>query len=366
MNNRQRFHAAMSFQPVDRPCQVEQGFWPETFQRWRAEGLPAGVCYPELFGRSPENDMFGYFDIAKWAYLRAEQYFLPGFPEETLEENERFRTFRSSRGVVLRELKTGVSMPEFIAYPIRDRASYLELRERLIGSPNLRLPADWSETAAYFRRQERDIVGVHMDGFFGYPRELMGVERLLLTFYDDPDLIQMIITDRLRANLELYAPMIEAARPDFAFIWEDMSYKNGPLISPAMFRRFLLPAYKELTAFLRRMGIDIIFVDSDGNTERLIPLWLEGGVTGTLPYEVRAGMDVTSVRRRYPRMQILGGIEKHCLEADTGRIDAELNRVLPGMQAAGGYIASLDHWVHSEISLENFQYYVDRVRSYRP
>ena len=365
MNNRQRFQAAMKFQPVDRPCHVEHGFWKETYQRWQREGLPSNVAYPELFFRSPANDLFGYFDIAKFAYIQAEQYFLPAFSEYTLEETERYRIYRNGRGVILKEMKENVSMPHFLDYPIKDRADYLDLRQRLLGSPEQRFPADWEASAAYFRRQECEIVGVHMEGFFGYPRELMGLERLLLTFYDDPELIHQIISDHLHAILELYPRAIEAARPDFAFIWEDMSYKNGPLISPAMFRRFLLPAYQELTAFLKRMGIRVILVDSDGNLERLIPLWLEGGVTGLLPFEVRAGMDVSSVRNRYPSLQIIGGIEKHRLEGDQADIDLELERVLPFMQTAGGYAASLDHWVHDQISLENFTYYVDKVHTFR-
>ncbi|MGE5221743.1 MAG: uroporphyrinogen decarboxylase family protein [Omnitrophica WOR_2 bacterium] len=364
MNNRQRFHAACNFQPLDRPCQIEQGFWEQTYQRWQAEGLPEQVAYPELFGRTPENDLFGYFDVGKFAYARMEQYFIPEFPEETLDETARYRIFRTARGVTLREMKDSVSMPEFIDYPIKDRHDYLALRERLLGSPDRRFPADWEAIVADYRNQERDIVCTHMDGFFGYPRELMGVERLLFTYYDDPDLIHMIIQDRLQANIQLYSGVIEAVRPDFAFIWEDMSYKNGPLISPKMFRRFMLPAYQELTAFLRRMGVKIILVDSDGNTEQLIPLWLEGGVSGFLPFEVRAGMDVISVRQRYPHIQIMGGIEKHCLERDPASIDAELTRVLPPMQSSGGYIVSLDHWVHSEIPLQNFRYYVDRVRRF--
>ncbi len=364
MNNRQRFHAAMHFQPVDRICHVEQGFWEQTYRRWQSEGLPPGVAYPELFGRSPENDLFAHFDIAKFAYVRLEQYYLPAFVEETIEVTGRYRLYCNSRGVTLREMKDNVSMPQFVSYPIKTLPDYLELRERLVGSADARFPVNWDQDAAYFRQQERDIVGVHIDGFFGYPRELMGVENLLFAFYDDPELVSRMIADHLNLVRSLYERVIEEVRPDFAFIWEDMSYKNGPLISPALFRRFLLPAYQELTAFLRHMGIRIILVDSDGNIEQLIPLWLEGGVTGLLPFEVRAGNDVTSVRKRYPNLQIMGGIEKHCLEHGKAHIDDELERVLPFMQASGGYIASLDHWVHSEIPLGNFKYYGDSITSF--
>ncbi len=139
-----------------------------------------------------------------------------------------------------------------------------------------------------------------MDGFFGYPRELLGVKNLLTLFYDDPALMHRIIGDHLELLLALYEPVIRDLRPDFAFIWEDMCYKNGPLISPHTFREFMLPAYQTLTRFLKQMGVKIIIVDSDGNVDKLIPLWLEGGVTGLLPFEVKAGGDVLKVRKQYP------------------------------------------------------------------
>ena len=164
--------------------------------------------------------------------------------------------------------------------------------------------------------------------------------------------------------MTLYEPAIRDLRPDFAFIWEDMCYKNGPLIAPRTFRAFLLPAYQKLTRFLKQMGVKNIIVDSDGNVEKLIPLWLEGGVTGLLPFEVKAGGDVLKIRKQYPQLQIIGGVEKHCLEHGRTEIDAELARVLPGMLAQGGYGVALDHWVHDAIPLENFRYYVERVKDW--
>jgi uroporphyrinogen decarboxylase len=65
------------------------------------------------------------------------------------------------------------------------------------------------------------------------------------------------------------------------FFWEDMCYRGGPLISPAMFREFMLPRYKRITELARSLGIDVIFVDSDGDVSELIPLWLESGISRT-------------------------------------------------------------------------------------
>jgi uroporphyrinogen-III decarboxylase len=70
------------------------------------------------------------------------------------------------------------------------------------------------------------------------------------------------------------------------------------------------------------------------------------------------------VRKKYPHLQIIGGVEKHCLEHGQAAIDAELNRVLPEMLAQGGYCVALDHWVHNDIALENFAYYVEQVKKF--
>jgi len=364
MNNRERFLAAMDFRQTDRPCHLEYGFWNETYARWRKEGLPADVVLPDLFFQSPSNDLFGYFDVAKIAYVVVEQYYIPAFPEETLSLTSDERLFRNSRGVLLRERLSNVSMPQFLEYPIKNREDYETHRERLTSSPEKRYRADWAEQMRLISGQDRDIVATHMDGFFGYPRELLGVENLLTMFYDDPALMHTIIDDHLELLLVLYEPVIRDLRPDFAFIWEDMCYKNGPLISPRTFREFMLPAYQALTRFLKQMGVKNIIVDSDGSVDKLIPLWLEGGVTGLLPFEVKAGGEVLKVRKQYPHLQIIGGIEKHCLEHGRPEINAELERVLPRMLAHGGYGVSLDHWVHDEISLDNFQYYADQVRKF--
>ena len=58
-----------------------------------------------------------------------------------------------------------------------------------------------------------------------------------------------------------------------------------------------MPAYKLVTGFLRDHGVNIIMVDSDGFNDPLLPLWLEGGITGMYPWEVAAGEDVPQLAR---------------------------------------------------------------------
>ncbi len=81
---------------------------------------------------------------------------------------------------------------------------------------------------------------------------------------------------------EVYHPLLSKIKPDCFLIWEDMCYKTGPLISPEIFKEFMLPAYKKFTALLKGNGVDIIIVDTDGNCWELIPVFIEGGDTQRL------------------------------------------------------------------------------------
>ncbi len=124
--------------------------------------------------------------------------------------------------------------------------------------------------------------------------------------------------------IKVWEKALVEAKPDFFRIWEDMAYKSGPLISPRMFREFMLEPYKKLTGFIRDCGCKNILVDCDGNLTELIPLFVEGGVTGFYPFECMSGMDVVQIRKNFPKLQMMGGINKRMLAKGKKEIDAEL------------------------------------------
>jgi uroporphyrinogen decarboxylase len=141
-----------------------------------------------------------------------------------------------------------------------------------------------------------------------------------------------------------------------------MAYKTASLISPAMFREFMLPRYKRLAQFAQSFGVDVAFVDTDGYVDELIPLFLEAGIRGMYPMEVNSGMDVAQLRRKYGRdLLMTGGIDKRALAAGPEAIEAELARCIP-VALDGGYIPMVDHSLPPDISYANFQYYWRRKK----
>jgi hypothetical protein len=96
-------------------------------------------------------------------------------------------------------------------------------------------------------------------------------------------------------------------------------------------------------------------VDCDGKIDELVPAWVKAGVTGLFPIE--AVNDIVAMRGEYPRLQLLGGVDKRPLIAgDRAAIDRELARIAP-LVGQGGYIPHIDHSVPEDIGWESFAYY---------
>ncbi len=81
------------------------------------------------------------------------------------------------------------------------------------------------------------------------------------------------------------------------------------------------------------------------------------GLTGMNPFEVQAGMDIVKIRKKYPKFQIMGGLDKRKIALGKKEIDNELEKKIPFMLRQGGYIPVADHLIPPDVSWDNFVYY---------
>jgi len=167
----------------------------------------------------------------------------------------------------------------------------------------------------------------------------------------------------LYLETEVIKRVLKDIRVDLALFWEDMCYKTGPLISPAMVRKFMVPRYKKLTDLLHSYGVDVIFLDSDGNLNELIPLWLESGINFVWPVEVAAHNDAVALRKKYGKDLIMGGtIDKRALIKGKKAIREEVMSKVPFLLEQGGYFPAVDHEVPTDVTFENYCYYINTMR----
>jgi hypothetical protein len=136
-----------------------------------------------------------------------------------------------------------------------------------------------------------------------------------------------------------------------------MCYNRGPLISPRLFRELMVPRYRRITDALRTRGIEINILDCDGRINELVPGWLDAGINCMFPLEV-AHTDAYALRREFPSVLLLGGVDKLALIAGRHAIDTEMSRLRP-LVDQGRYIPCVDHRVPPDVSYGNYRYYLE-------
>ena len=260
-------------------------------------------------------------------------------------------------------------MPEFLGWPVSTPADWQRLKPRFNPATAERWGGAWKTQVARCKDGASPVrwYGIVADYFggpslFGFVRMLLGDEAVLFAFYDYPKMVHDMMETMTEFTLAMLSRTLRDVCPNEVQFWEDMCYRGGPLISPELVREFMVPCYRRITASVRSMGIDSIWLDCDGNVEKLLPLWLDAGITGIFPMEQAAGNDLRLYRQIYGRMlRMSGGIDKRALASGPAAIDAELAAKLP-LAEGGGYIPTLDHAIPPNVSYSNFMYYWKRKK----
>lgn len=339
------------------------GFWNETISRWHKEGLPAERTPWEFFdldqfmGRVPEESPLSHYTSNRVTQIP----YWPPFEAITIEETDTYIIRKEGDGITKKQLKYSTSMPQFLDFPVKTKKDWENIKWRL--DPNLEdRYRDIKEISS-----ELDIINglipFMICGGYGFPRNLLGEVNLSYIYYDDPDFMHEIMNYWVYFYSGIADKLCPIVDFDYVYLWEDMAYKTGPLISPSLFRKFILPYYKELISYLKeKHRLDIFLIDSDGNNFPLLPLFLEAGINIFIPCEVNAGMEPFLIRNKFPNLALLGGVNKQTLSKGKEKIREEVLEEVPKMLENGGYFPSVDHLVPPDVSFEDFCYYVELLR----
>ena len=362
MTNKERYINTALCKPVDRlPFTIHFGPWRETLEEWRKKD-------PDLDGASwfngPVGNEFGY-DLNNYGIAgKVAHLYYPGFKTEIIEDNGRTVIRRDDLGQIVESMKDHSTIPKILKSAVETREDWEKIKkEQLDPDDPGRFAENWKEIAEEVNKMDRPIqIGCYPCGLFGTLRDLMGVEGCLIAFYDDPELVHDIMDYLTDFWLALYEKICKDVKVDILHIWEDMSGKQGSLISPDMIREFMIPNYRKFRKFADDHGIPLFVVDTDGDCEQLVKIFSEeAGLNLMMPMEVQAGMDVVEMRRKYPNFALEGGINKNELSKGKEAIDKELDRITP-LLSGTGYIPMLDHLIPPEVSWENYCYYVFELK----
>jgi uroporphyrinogen decarboxylase len=380
MTNRQRVLAVLRYQPYDRLPIVHFGYWGETLQKWAREGH---ITEEEARGWGDGNPVDAVlnarlgFDFDYYSTFHPALNLYPAFESKVVRELPGGkRHVLNADGVIVLDDPDAAGIAPEIETLLKDRAAWKEhyqwryqWKEERVTRAKVRvndqmLPFDQGGLE-FLKTAERDYpYGLYCGSLFGQIRNVLGVEGSAFLLVDDEPLFDEII--QTVGDLSYRAveyTLASGAVFDFAHFWEDICFKNGPLISPAVFEEKVGPQYKRITDLVGRHGLDIVSLDCDGWIDALIPAWFANGVNTMFPIEVGTwNASIAPWREKFGRgLRGVGGMNKTVFARDRAAVDAEIERLKP-LVALGGFIPCPDHRIAPDAKWDLVRYYCDRMR----
>jgi uroporphyrinogen decarboxylase len=180
------------------------------------------------------------------------------------------------------------------------------------------------------------IFGTHIGPFTaGYMA--MGFERFFVRLVDDPGFVQRLLDVRTAWCIAMYQRAVRLGA-EVLVLGDDAGHGAGPMISPRMWRKFILPYHRRIVDAL---DVPVIW-HSDGNIEALLPMAIEAGFAGIHGLDPLAGTDLARIKREYSQgLALVGNVDIRVLFGDdSDAVRREVDRCIEQGAPAGGYMIS--------------------------
>lgn len=358
MTDRRRFNNQMRYEPIDRCFNMEFGYWDDNFDQW-------SIFKENNITNNEQADIFFNFDVIRKIGEPKNPSFRspwmnPPFEERIVEETETKKVIINPEGLLAEVPRDGHdTIPHFI-------------------KPSVATPDDWKRCKQErFRRDDparaidiealrkehppsRDYpLGVWAGSMIGKVRDMLTFEGLAYAVYDYPDMVEDIVETCCVLIEDFLDQVLGHIDFDYAFGWEDICFKSGPIVSVDFFKNVVVPRYKRISKKLHAAGIDIWYTDCDGDVRPILPLLLESGINCLFPYEVNSCTHPAELLNEYGKaLRIMGGVDKMALGKGPKAIKRYLETLVPLVER-GGYIPFCDHRCPPNVKPQDYLYYLD-------
>ncbi len=318
---------------------------------WRAQGATQEEISLAAFG----------WDAVSYAQVPFDITARSGLTPRVLSENETERVAIDGMGRKTRLSKKCATIALPFSYPVKT-------------------PADWDRVKPWYRfceeridferlkqlkklQREGSLILFWMPGGFDEPRCLMGEENLCYAYYDEPEMLEDMLSTFSELCLRALEYVLNEVSVDVLCVHEDMAGISGPMIGEKLVRRFITPYYQSVWKTVQASGGALFSQDSDGNMEPVIDEFLNAGINCMYPAEPKSGMDIVKLRQKYgTRLAFKGGIDKFALRGSKEDVRRELEYKLSSPLTGGGTVFALDHRIPNGVPIENYRYYASLGR----
>lgn len=370
MNNRERVKAILNYEKYDRLPIAHFGYWTETLDKWCSEGHLTKEEIDNVVDGSAKDINIATklgFDFNWYTTFQQKSgmsSLFPAFEPKVLEIlPDGFRKMVNEEGMIVLQREGAGSIPAEVDHLLKDRQTWEELFLPKLQYSDDRIDFKALEALKDYSKRENPL-GLFVGSLFGQIRNWLSVEGISYLYVDDEDLYDEIINTVGNLAYKTTEKMLQTGvKFDFAHYWEDICFKNGPLVKPSVFEEKVGPHYKKISELVNRYGINITSLDCDGWIDSLIPTWMNNGVNTMFPIEIGTwNANILPWREKYGKeLRGVGGMNKTVFAYEYSTIDAEIERLKPQI-AAGGFIPCPDHRIPPDAKWENVQYYCEQMR----
>ncbi|NHV98988.1 MAG: hypothetical protein HA496_04980 [Thaumarchaeota archaeon] len=187
------------------------------------------------------------------------------------------------------------------------------------------------------------------------------LRHVLVWVYRRPDAVEALINYHTEIAIEYGKYAIDEGA-DAIQLCVDYGNKNGPWLSPSMFRRFVKPALERHVNEFRKKGAFVV-VHSDGYIMPLLGDMVNAGINAYQGIDIIAGMNLKEVKEKYgDSICLVGNVDPRIIEYGMkADVEREVERCL---REGGkeGYILSASANISINTNAENFIHMVEYAK----
>jgi uroporphyrinogen decarboxylase len=200
---------------------------------------------------------------------------------------------------------------------------------------------------------------------FSQPRDLMGYENFLISFYEDPALANALMAMSADYSIKICDGLVKLGI-EVIVVGDDIANNDSLLLSPGMYREYVYPHFARLVGHAKKLGLKVI-KHSDGDLREVIGDLVKSGIDCLDPIDERGNMFLDELKAKYgDSIAFKGNVD--CVETLVSKsveeVRAETARCMLKGGIDGGLIISSSNSIHSGISPVNYRAFLDAVKEF--
>jgi len=192
-----------------------------------------------------------------------------------------------------------------------------------------------------FDRENQFASGSHRETLWERAYNLVGMDRLMMAFFDAPDAVREIFRRITDFQLGIAQHYVKCGI-EIAGTGGDLGTQVGLLVSPGIMQEFMVPEWRRLIAFYKQRDV-VITKHCCGHVEPILEMLIDLGIDCLNPIQATAN-DQGKVREiTQGRMALSGGVSTRIImEGPAERIRAETRKCMWTLGRRGGYFCGPD------------------------